>query len=78
MLGSTESRPGFLRRGVTAASLRGGGAVPEFREEWIVSMMSGVREVKLALTSSEAWGPGERWKISWWRIFWRGLLWLGS
>ena len=53
LLGSSESRPGFLRRGVTAASLRGGGTVPEFREELMVSVMSGAREVKQALTSSE-------------------------
>ena len=29
LLGSSGSRPGFLRRGVTAGSLRGGGTVPE-------------------------------------------------
>ena len=56
LLGSSESRPGFLRRAVTAASLRGGGTVPEFREELMVSVMSGAREVKQALTSSEGMG----------------------
>ena len=39
-----------------AASLRGGGMVPEFREELMVSVMSGVREVKQALTSTEGMG----------------------
>ena len=53
LLGSSGSRPGFLRRGVTAGSLRGGGTVPEFREELMVSVMSGAREVKQALTVSE-------------------------
>ena len=35
---------------MTAASLRGGGTVPEFREELMVSVMSGAREVKQGLT----------------------------
>ena len=39
-----------------AGSLRGGGTVPEFREELMVSVMSGVREVKHALTSTEGMG----------------------
>ena len=56
LLGSSESRPGFLRRGVMAASLRGGGTVPEVREELMVSVISGAREVKQALTSSEGMG----------------------
>ena len=38
LLGSSESRPGFIRRGVTAASLRGWGTVPEFKEELMVSV----------------------------------------
>ena len=71
LLGSSESGPGFLRRGLTAASLRGGGTVPEFREELMVPVMSGERE---ALTSSEGMGSRGRGKISWWRVFWRGLL----
>ena len=56
LLGSSGSRPGFLRRGVMAGSLRGGGTVPEFREELMMSVMSGVREVKQALTSTEGMG----------------------
>ena len=39
-----------------AASLRGGGTVPEFRDELMGSVMSGAREVKQALTSSEGMG----------------------
>ena len=46
LLGSSGSRPGFLRRGVMAGGLRGGGTVPEFREELMVSVMSVAREVK--------------------------------
>ena len=56
LLGWSESRPGCLRRGVMAASLRGGGTVPEVREELMVSVMSGAREVKQALTSSKGMG----------------------
>ena len=41
---------------MTAASLRGGGTVPKFREELMVSVMSGAREVKQALKSSEGMG----------------------
>ena len=44
-----------------AASLRGGGTVPEEREELMISVMSGPREVKQALTSSE--GVGSRGEV---------------
>ena len=39
-----------------AASLRGGGTVPEVREELMMSVMSGAREEKQVLTRSEGMG----------------------
>ena len=54
LLGSSESKPGFLRRGVI--SLRVGATVQEFRDELMVSVMSGAIEVKQSLTSSEGMG----------------------
>ena len=56
LLGSSGSRPGFLRRGVITASLRGFGTVPEVREELMMSVMSGAREVEQVLTRSEGRG----------------------
>ena len=60
LLGSSESRPGFLRRGVTAASFRGGGTLPEFRE----LMVSVKSENGLMDSSSESetgrWSQRER------------------
>ena len=45
------SAPGFLRMGVIAADLRGDGTIPEVREEWIIAVIRGVRELMQALTS---------------------------
>ncbi len=56
LLGSSGSRPGFLRRGVIAACLSGGGTVLEVREELMMSLMSGIREVEQALTRTEGMG----------------------
>ena len=61
LLGSSGSRPGFLRRGVMAASLRDLGTVPEVRDEFMMSVMSGAREVEQALTRSE--GRGSRGEV---------------
>ena len=61
LLGSSGSRPGFLRRGVMAAILRGLGTVPEVREELMMSVMSGAREVEQVLTRTE--GRGSRGEV---------------
>lgn len=63
LLGSSGSRPGFLRRGVMAAILRGLGTVPEVREELMMSVMNGAREVEQVLTRSKDMGSRGRWMI---------------
>lgn len=45
LLRSAGSEPGFLRRGVTAAVLRGEGTSPEMREAWMIFVMRGARAV---------------------------------
>ena len=73
LLGSSESRPGFFKEEGDGSKLKRWGNGARVREELMVSVM---REVKQALTSSEGMGSRGRGKISWWRVFWRGLLWL--
>ena len=54
--GFSGSRPGFLRMGVIAASLKEGGTIPVVREEFKMSVMSGVRLGRQALTRTEGMG----------------------
>jgi len=56
LFGLSGSRPGFLRIGVIAASLRGGGTMPEVREELMISVMSGATEERQAVTRVEGMG----------------------
>ena len=50
------SSPGFLRMGVTAASLSVSGIEPELREELIIAMMSGAMAGRQSLTRVDGMG----------------------
>lgn len=56
LFGMSGFSPGFLRMGVTAASLRGAGTEPVVREELITEMMSGLMEGRQALIRVEGMG----------------------
>lgn len=60
LLGFSGSRPGFLSIGVIAATLKAEGTVPEVREEFMMAVMSGLRQVRQCLTSADGIGSNRQ------------------
>ena len=56
LLGLSGSRPGFLSIGVMAATLKEEGTVPDVREEFMITIISGLRQGRQCLTNADGMG----------------------